>query len=190
MLNTMEHREPPAFSDQDHPYAIHALPGLKQKIIRFNDMIPPSVSTLLSVGFSRSGKTHCCIQMYSNKNFPYRSMFGNGERIWLISPTHHVQAEWEMLNIPDTQKHSGYSEQVLREVIRLAENDTNEPKLPRLIIIDDCVSTLPMSRQSALMDLLVYGRHLSISAMCMIQKFSCSLSHVSKVNFTGFLLYP
>lgn len=107
--------------DNNHPYALHALPGQKSKIIRFNDMIPPSVHTLLSCAFSQNGKTHACIQMYSSKKFPYRSMFGNGKRIWLISTTHHVQPEWDMLNIPDDHKHNFYDERVIRQVIHEAE---------------------------------------------------------------------
>ena len=109
--------------EEDHPYAIKELPGQKSKIIRFNEMLPPSVHTILSVGFSRSGKTTAAIQLYSNKKFPFKAMFGNGERIWLISPTYHVQAGWELLNIPMDHKHRAYDERVLEQVIREAEND-------------------------------------------------------------------
>ena len=86
-------------------------------------MLPPSVHTILSVGFSRSGKTTAAIQLYSNKKFPFKAMFGNGEGIWLISPTYHVQSGWELLNIPMDHKHRIYDERVLEQVIREAEND-------------------------------------------------------------------
>lgn len=62
--------------------------------------------------------------------------------------------------------------------------------MPRLIILDDCIASLPLSRQSHLIDILIYGRHLNCSAFCAIQKWSCSLSHISKSNFTQFWIFP
>ena len=42
-------------------------------MMRYNEAIPGSVHTILSVGFSRSGKTTAAVQMYSNKKFPFRA---------------------------------------------------------------------------------------------------------------------
>ena len=177
-------------NQEEHPYAIHALPNEKRKIIRFNENLPPSVHTILSVGFSRCGKTTSAIQLYSNKKFPFRAAFDQGRRIWLISPTHHVQECWNLLNIPDNQKHNHYDEQVLRDVISEAEQDPNRPRLPRLIIIDDCISELPCSRTTELINVLVYARHLGVSAWCGIQKWSCNLTGIAKANFTSFHVFP
>ena len=59
--------------EESHPYAINKIPGTKPAMVRYNDAIPGSVHTILSVGFSRSGKTTACVQMYSNKKFPFRA---------------------------------------------------------------------------------------------------------------------
>ena len=58
------------------------------------------------------------------------------------------------------------------------------------MLLDDCISELPSRRQNNLIRILVYGRHLNCSCWCGIQKWSCSLSHVSKANFTNFHLFP
>ena len=85
--------------------------------------------------------------MYSNKKFPFKSAFGNGERITLISPTHHVQEYvWDKLNIPSNRRHKMYHEDLLQNFISEAENDANRPRLPRLLVLDDCVSDLPSAR--------------------------------------------
>ncbi len=85
--------------------------------------------------------------MYSNKKFPFRAQFGNGERIWLISPTHHVQKDvWDRLNIPDDHRHKMYDEDILSKFVDEAENDPNRPRLPRLLMLDDCISELPSRR--------------------------------------------
>ena len=85
--------------------------------------------------------------MYSNKKFPFRAQFGNGERIWLISPTHHVQSEvWDRLNIDPTRRFRHYDENVMKQFIQEAENDNNRPRLPRLMLLDDCVAELPTNR--------------------------------------------
>ena len=58
---------------EPHPYAIEPIPGTKPAMMRYNEAIPGSVHTILSVGFSRSGKTTAAVQMYSNKKFPFRA---------------------------------------------------------------------------------------------------------------------
>ena len=135
--------------EEQHPYRIEKIPGTKPAMVRYNNAIPGSVHTILSVGFSRSGKTTACVQMYSNKRFPFRAQFGNGERIWLISPTHHVQSEvWDRLNIDPTRRYMyrHYDENVMKQFIQEAENDNNRPRLPRLMLLDDCVAELPTNR--------------------------------------------
>jgi hypothetical protein len=177
--------------EPEHPYAITKIPGTKPAMMRYNEALPGSVHTILSVGFSRSGKTTAAVQMYSNKKFPFKAQFGNGERIWLISPTHHVQTDvWDRLNIPLEFRFKHYDEKILQRYIQTAENDTNRPRLPRLLMLDDCISELPTRRQNNLIRILVYGRHLNCSCWCGIQKWSCSLSHISKSNFTNFHLFP
>ena len=176
--------------EEEHPYAIHALPNEKKKIVRFNDSLPPSTFTILSCGFSRCGKTTSAIQLFSNKKFPFKAAFGNGKRMWLVSPTHHVQECWDFLHIEDKNKHNHYSEAILRHVISEAENDPTRPRLPRLLIIDDCISELPASRTTELINVLVYARHLNVSAWVGIQKWSCNLTGIAKCNFTSFHIFP
>ena len=129
--------------------------------------------------------------MYSNKKFPFKSAFGNGERITLISPTHHVQEYvWDKLNIPSNRRHKMYHEDLLQNFISEAENDANRPRLPRLLVLDDCVSDLPSARQNNLIRILVYGRHLNCSCWCGVQYWSAGLSHLSKTNFTNYHIVP
>ena len=110
--------------------------------------------------------------------------------MWLISPTHHVQECWDHLHIEDSHKHNHYSEKLLREIIQEAEHDMSRPRLPRLIIIDDCISELPASRTTELINVLVYARHLNVSAWVGIQKWSCNLTGIAKANFTSFHIFP
>ena len=64
------------------------------------------------------------------------------------------------------RRHKRYDEDLLRDFIQEAENDTSRPRLPRLLVLDDCVSDLPGTRQNNLIKLLVYGRHLNCSCWC------------------------
>ena len=172
-------------------FVIEKLAGTKEAAIRLNPALPGIPHTILSVGRTRSGKTTTAVQMYSSKNFPFKAAFGNGKRVWLLSPTHHVQADlWDRLNIPSQNRYNDYSENVLQEIIKKAEADPNRPRLPRLIIMDDVVASLPQRRQNNLIRILVYGRHLNISCNCLVQRWSSGLSHTSKTNFTSYFVWP
>jgi len=129
--------------------------------------------------------------MYSSRKFPFKAAFGNGRRVWLLSPTHHVQEElWDRLNIPLHQRFNDYDENVLQQIIKAAEDDIARPRKPRLIIMDDVVATLPQRRQNNLIRILTYGRHLNISCAVLVQRWSSGLSHTSKTNFTQYFLWP
>ena len=172
-------------------FVIEKLPGTKEAAVRLNPALPGIPHTILSVGRTRSGKTTTAIQMYSSKKFPFKAAFGNGKRVWLLSPTHHVQEEiWDRLNIPRHQRVNDYSESVLALIIKKAESDPSRPRLPRLIIMDDVVASLPARRQNNLIRILVYGRHLNISCNCLVQRWSSGLSHTSKTNFTSYFIWP
>ena len=172
-------------------FAIEKLPGTKEASTRLNPALPGLPHTILSIARTRGGKTTTCVQMYSNRKFPYRSAFGNGKRVFLLSPTHHVQEElWDRLMIPLDQRFDDYDEDVLQMIIKKAEADPNRPRLPRLIIMDDVVASLPQRRQNNLIRILVYGRHLNLSCNCLVQRFSSGLSHTSKCNFTNFFIWP
>ena len=172
-------------------FAIEKLPGTKEAGVRLNPALPGIPHTILSVGRTRSGKTTTCVQMYSSKKFPFKAAFGNGKRVFLLSPTHHVQEElWDRLNIPNHQRHNDYDEDVLQSIIKKAEADSSRPRKPRLIIMDDVVASLPQRRQNNLIRVLVYGRHLNISCNCLVQRWSSGLSHTSKTNFTSYFVWP
>ena len=172
-------------------FAIEKLAGTKEAAVRLNPALPGIPHTILSVGRTRSGKTTTAVQMYSSKKFPFRAAFGNGKRVWLLSPTHHVQEElWDRLNIPPQNRFNDYSENVLQTIIKRAESDPNRPRQPRLILLDDVVASLPASRQNNLIRVLVYGRHLNISCNCMVQRWSSGLSHTTKTNFTSYFVWP
>ena len=172
-------------------FAIEKLPGTKEAGVRLNPALPGIPHTILSVGRTRSGKTTTCVQMYSSKKFPFKAAFGNGKRVFLLSPTHHVQEDlWNRLNIPSHQRHNDYDEDVLQSIIKKAEADPNRPRQPRLIIMDDVVASLPQRRQNNLIRVLVYGRHLNISCNCLVQRWSSGLSHTSKTNFTSYFVWP
>ena len=177
--------------DTGPQFAIEKLPGTKEAGIRLNPALPGIPHTILSVGRTRSGKTTTAVQMYSSKKFPFKAAFGNGKRVWLLSPTHHVQEDlWNRLNIPRHQRINDYSEQVLQKIINEAEKDPNRPRQPRLILMDDVVASLPQRRQNNLIRVLVYGRHLNISCNCLVQRWSSGLSHTSKTNFTSYFIWP
>ena len=160
-------------------------------MFRYNNAIPGSPHTTLACGFSRSGKSNTAVHMYSNRKFPFKAEFGNGERVWLISPTHHVQSElWDKMDIPLDHRHRAYSEKLLENFIAEAENDTNRPRNPRLLLLDDCVADLPAKRQNNLIRILVYGRHLNCSCWVGVQYWSIGLSHLSKMNFTNYQIFP
>ena len=177
--------------DTGPQFAIEKLPGTKEAGVRLNPALPGIPHTILSVGRTRSGKTTTAVQMYSSKKFPFKAAFGNGKRVWLLSPTHHVQEDlWNRLNIPRHQRVNDYSEQVLQKIIKEAEADPNRPRQPRLVIMDDVVASLPQRRQNNLIRVLVYGRHLNISCNCLVQRWSSGLSHTSKTNFTSYFIWP
>ena len=172
-------------------FAIEKLSGTKEAAVRLNPALPGIPHTILSIGRTRSGKTTTAVQMYSSNKFPFKAAFGNGKRVWLLSPTHHVQEDlWDRLNIPRHQRTNDYSEEVLQQIIKKAEADPNRPRLPRLIIMDDVVASLPQRRQNNLIRILVYGRHLNISCNCLVQRWSSGLSHTSKTNFTSYFVWP
>ena len=177
--------------EQIPQFAIEKLPGTKEAGVRLNPALPGIPHTILSVGRTRSGKTTTCVQMYSSKKFPFKAAYGNGKRVFLLSPTHHVQEDlWNRLNIPSHQRHNDYDESVLESIIKKAEADPNRPRQPRLIIMDDVVASLPQRRQNNLIRVLVYGRHLNISCNCLVQRWSSGLSHTSKTNFTSYFVWP
>ena len=172
-------------------FEIEALTGTKEAHVRLNPALPGIPHTILSVGRTRSGKTTTCIQMYSNKRFPFKAAFNNGRNVFLLSPTHHVQADlWDRINIPLHQRFGDYDEDVLQMIIKKAEADPARPRKPRLIIMDDVVASLPQRRQNNLIRILVYGRHLNISTNCLVQRWSSGLSHTSKTNFTQYFVWP
>ena len=111
-------------SQKRSQFVIEKLQGTKEASVRLNPALPGIPHTILSIGRTRSGKTTTCIQMYSNKRFPFKAAFGNGKRVFLLSPTHHVQSElWDRLNIPLHQRFNDYNEDVLQSVIKAAEAD-------------------------------------------------------------------
>ena len=176
----------------DHnQFVIEKLAGTKEAAVRLNPALPGIPHTILSVGRTRSGKTTTAVQMYSSKKFPFKAAFGNGKRVYLLSPTHHVQEDlWDRLNIPRHHRHNDYNEDVLQQIIKKAEADPSRPRQPRLIIMDDVVASLPQRRQNNLIRILVYGRHLNISCNCLVQRWSSGLSHTSKTNFTSYFIWP
>ena len=176
----------------DHnQFAIEKLAGTKEAAVRLNPALPGIPHTILSVGKTRSGKTTTAVQMYSSKKFPFKAAFGNGKRVYLLSPTHHVQEElWDRLNIPRHHRHNDYNEDVLQSIIKKAEADPSRPRQPRLILMDDVVASLPQRRQNNLIRVLVYGRHLNLSCNCLVQRWSSGLSHTSKTNFTSYFVWP
>ena len=177
--------------DNTPQFAIQKLSGTKEAAVRLNPALPGIPHTILSVGRTRSGKTTTAVQMYSSKKFPFKAAFGNGKRVWLLSPTHHVQTDlWDRLNIPRHHRVNDYSEDVLQQIIKKAEADPSRPRMPRLIIMDDVVASLPQRRQNNLIRILVYGRHLNISCNCLVQRWSSGLSHTSKTNFTSYFIWP
>ena len=177
--------------DSGPQFAIEKLAGTKEAAVRLNPALPGIPHTILSVGRTRSGKTTTAVQMYSSKKFPFKAAFGNGKRVWLLSPTHHVQEDlWDRLNIPGRHRHNDYDEDVLQSIIKQAEADPSRPRKPRLILMDDVVASLPQRRQNNLIRVLVYGRHLNISCNCLVQRWSSGLSHTSKTNFTSYFIWP
>ena len=177
--------------DRKNQFEIEALSGTKEAHVRLNPALPGIPHTILSVGRTRSGKTTACVQMYSSKRFPFKAAFGSGRRVFLLSPTHHVQEDlWDRLNIPIHQRYNDYDEDVLQHIIQEAEKDPSRPRKPRLIIMDDVVASLPQRRQNNLIRVLVYGRHLNISCNCLVQRWSSGLSHTSKTNFTQYFIWP
>ena len=172
-------------------FAIEKLTGTKEAAVKLNPALPGIPHTILSVGRTRSGKTTAAVQMYSSPKFPFKAAFGNGKRVWLLSPTHHVQEDlWDRLNIPKHQRFNDYDENVLQTIIKKAEADPARPRMPRLILMDDVVASLPQRRQNNLIRVLVYGRHLNISCNCLVQRWSSGLSHTSKTNFTSYFIWP
>jgi hypothetical protein len=130
-------------------FAIEKLTGTKEASVRLNPALPGVPHTILSVARTRGGKTTTAVQMYSNKNFPFKAAFGNGKRVFLLSPTHHVQEDlWDRLNIPRNQRYNDYDENVLQLIIKKAERDPARPRQPRLVIMDDVVASLPQRRQN------------------------------------------
>ena len=59
-----------------------------------------------------------------------------------------------------------------KTIIKKAEADPARPRMPRLILMDDVVASLPQRRQNNLIRILVYGRHLNISCNCLVQRWS------------------
>ncbi len=171
-------------------FVIEKLSGTKEAAVRLNPALPGIPHTILSIARTRGGKTTTAVQMYSNKNFPFKAAFGNGKRVWLLSPTHHVQQDlWDRLNIPTQNRFNDYSENVLQNIIKEAEKDPSRPRQPRLVLMDDVVASLPQRRQNQLIRILVYGRHLNISCNCLVQRWSSGLSHTSKTNFTSYFVW-
>ena len=137
----------------DKRFVIEKLAGTKEASVRLNPALPGVPHTILSIGRTRSGKTTTAIQMYSSKKFPFKAAFGNGKRVWLLSPTHHVQEDiWNRLNIPNHQRFNDYDEGVLALIIKKAEADPSRPRLPRLILMDDVVASLPKKDRTILFE--------------------------------------
>ena len=106
--------------------------------------------------------------MYSSKKFPFKAAFGNGKRVYLLSPTHHVQEDlWDRLNIPRHHRHNDYNEDVLQQIIKKAEADPSRPRQPRLIIMDDVVASLPNGAKQPDTNTRIWTS-LNLSCNCLI----------------------
>lgn len=183
------------------------LAPLDNQVIRTDDPLPKGHMLHLFVGKRGSGKSTLMLNLLCRKESPYRGHFHN---IFMCSPTAKRDPKWGKLM--EELDHEGHfydklDDEICDEIIRRIEqfNDTYkqgkyDKKLrkwvkPRdtptnLLILDDCLTAMPMSQQkSRINDLFVNGRHMKLTVWISSQKYN-KLNTVCRSNADLISFYP
>ena len=108
-------------------FTIEKLQGTKETTHRFSPLLPTHPAAVCFLGRVRSGKTTAVA-----RPFPFRSLYGDGKFVYLISPTAMLQKEvWrDIVGIPDENMFLHYDEHILANILKEAEQDDSEKKIP------------------------------------------------------------
>lgn len=140
------------------------------------DHMPKVPSRILITAPSNSGKTVLMGSLLREEYFGYKDIFkGN---IFVFSTTFSLQdPAWDGVNIKKENVWDDYREDVIAEIIQdqetlIKEKGGKDKGVPHvLIILDDMITQIPMSRQSSLVKLFVSGRHRLISVWMTTQSY-------------------
>ena len=89
-----------------------------------------------------------------------------------------------IVGIPEENMYLHYDEKILGSILKEAEQDNSEKKIPRLLILDDCIQELNSSKKSNLLKYMIAGRHWSVSVFILLQSWLSDLRTCLKEQYT------
>jgi hypothetical protein len=167
--------------------------------IRFNKIFDLPMRLVIVGKSELSGKGNLLTNLLLRDKF-YKSYF-KGENIYIISPTSRIDLKMKtiitQLDIPDENVYSSYDEDELNMLYDMIKDEQNERKENNkkmehyLFIFDDVGfdgSLKGKGKKSFINKLYMNGRHLFISSISIIQKYS-DISTGVRENATGLVLF-
>ena len=150
---------------------------------------PSACFRMLCIGSSHAGKTMCCLNIFSKKDFGLKQYYDDGRDIFVISPTINLdRAGWKMLDLSEHQIMSEYDESLIKEIM---EYSRHKSKNGCLLICDDLVNNskaFNAHKASLLDDLFMSGRHFRMSILILSQ-FCKSLTPKMRANATHLVVF-
>ncbi len=194
------------FRTESNPLSGDIAP-LDHQVNRTDEPLPLGHLLHLFVGKRGSGKSTLMLNLLCRKTSPYHCHFHN---IFMCSPTAKRDPKWNPI-VEELEREGHFydrlDDDICDEIIKKAEafNDkylqgkydkkTKKWVKPRdkpsnLLILDDCLTAMPMSQQkSRINDLFVNGRHFKLSTWVASQKFN-KLNTVCRSNADLISFYP
>ena len=178
-------------------YEIFSVNDANEKKIKKKDRIFDLTHRLLLVGKTQSGKGVVATNMLLLPEY-YASDVG-GEHIYIFSKSLDFDYKTKLMikqkDIPKQNLFKGLDNDTLGAVLDFIEEqyleaEENGEKPPHsLIIMDDCLEELKeKSKDSAVNELFVRGRHLNISTWVFLQYYS-RLPIIARTNSNGLVMF-
>jgi hypothetical protein len=161
--------------------------------------VPQLPARVILVGPSGFGKTVILCNLFTRSE-AWRNAF---ERIYIFSPSVHIDKNYETIKKLQAQKHIDpreplyfpeFHESDLEQIIERQGKITARQKEKGMrklysiaIILDDIADDPKISRCKALQSLFVRGRHFMITTVCSVQRYSGVLSPIVRCNATDLL---
>ena len=165
----------------------NAIGQLDNQVVISDSPIPPTSFVWLICGKRGSGKTSVVFSLLDKK---WRNKY---DSIWLVSQTarndsHSKEVLRDLIDELSSERKffEDINEQVADEIInRIQEmNDSGEGKLRHLLILDDCISSIPKNKlNSKINRFFINNRHYKLDTIVVTQKYN-ALSTLLRQNAT------
>jgi hypothetical protein len=181
-------------------YKVHRVKDKKDNIYTKKKLLFDLPFRLAIIGRSQlSGKSSLAVNLLVKPMPFYRNDF-KGENVYIISPSVYTDEKMKIiknqLDIPDENIFTEYDEDILMALYEYLENqfieyEEKKEKPPNVLIyMDDLGYTNKLKDKNAgfISKLLCNGRHINISSIQVVQKYS-QLSTTTRCNLTGAIIF-